>query len=40
MKFFEIFEFFSFLFINAWGASIEREPSEVIQTNTTEFVSG
>ena len=37
MKFFEIF---SFLFIHAWGASIEREPSEVIQTNTTEFVWG
>ena len=40
MKFFEIFEIFLFLFIHAWGASIEREPSEIIQTNTTEFVSG
>ena len=40
MKFFEIFNFFSFIFIHAWGASIERDRNEVIQTNATEFVSG
>ena len=40
MKFFEFFNFFSFIFIDAWGASIQRDPSEMVQNNATEFVSG